>query len=108
MKAGFSLFRVLKIPNTSVLIPSASTVHLPGLWRRVYKILNALVLTLFSLMNFTRVLSEPVALSELNELIILYMSRVIACGKLNLLYFVTDDLLATTLRWFLYASMTLP
>ena len=51
------------------------------------------------LMNFTGIPSGPVALSELNELMILFISWVVACGKLNLLFCVTDDLMAVTLGW---------
>ena len=36
MKAGFNLFRVLKISETNALIPLTSTVHLPDLSRRVF------------------------------------------------------------------------
>ena len=50
-------------------------------------------------MNFTGIPSGPVALSELNELMILFISWVVACGKLNLLFCVTDDLMAITLGW---------
>ena len=52
-----------------------------------------------SLINFTGIPSRPVALSELNELMISFMPWVVACGKLNLLFCVTGDLMATTLVW---------
>ena len=51
-------------------------------------------------MNFTGIHSGPVAFLELNELIILFMSWVVAFGKLNLLFWVTDDLMTTTLDSF--------
>ena len=52
-----------------------------------------------SLMNITGIPSGPVALLEVNELIILFMSWVVAGGKLNLLFCVTDNLAAITLGW---------
>ena len=52
-----------------------------------------------SLMNFNRIPSGPVALSEFSELMILFMSWVVACGKSNLLFCVTDDFMAITLGW---------
>ena len=52
-----------------------------------------------SLIDFTGIPSGPVALLEVNELIILFMSWVVACSKLNLLFCVTDNLTATTQGW---------
>ena len=50
-------------------------------------------------MNFAGIPSGLVALSELNELMILFMSWAVACGKLNLLSCLTDDLMVITLGW---------
>ena len=52
-----------------------------------------------SLMNFTGIPSGPAALWEINELMILFMSWVAACYKLNMLFCVTDDLMVITPGW---------
>ena len=59
-------------------------------------------------MNSTGISSRPVALLELNELMILFISWVVARGKLNLLFCVTDDLMAIKLGWSRQVSMILP
>ena len=53
----------------------------------------------FAELNFTGIPSGPVALSDLNELMILFMGWVVVCGKLNLLFCVTGDLMAIILVW---------
>ena len=58
-----------------------------------------------SLMNFTGILPGPVTLVESNELMILIITWLDACGKLNFPFRVTDDLMVITLGWFRYVSM---
>ena len=55
-----------------------------------------------SLMSFTGIPSEPVAL---NELMILFMPWSVTCGKLNFLFCVTDDLIGVTFGWSCQVSM---
>ena len=50
-------------------------------------------------------MAEPAALSEFNEWTILFISWEVQCSKLNLLYCVTDYLMAVTLWWIRYVSM---
>ena len=47
-------------------------------------------------------------MSELNELMILFMSWVVACGKLNFLFCITDNLIAITLGWSQLVSIIFP
>ena len=58
-----------------------------------------------SLMNFTGIPSGPGSLVRIQRFIILFLSWVVACGKLNLLFCVTDDLMGTTLGGLRYWSM---
>ena len=61
------------------------------------------------LINFSRILSGSKALPELNELMLLFMSWVVvACGKANLLFCVTDYLLTMTLGWSRQVWMIFP
>ena len=59
-------------------------------------------------MHFTGIPSGPIALSELDKLIMKFMSWVVACGNLNLPFCVADDLMAITLGWSWYVSMIFP
>ena len=61
-----------------------------------------------SSINFTGTLSKHAASSEFKELIILFTSWGVACGKLNLLFCVTDTLMAITLELSRYVSMIFP
>ena len=61
-----------------------------------------------SLMNFIGIPSGNVALSKFNELIIFFMFWVVACGKLNLLFCVADNLMTITFGWSWYVSIIFP
>ena len=61
-----------------------------------------------SLMNFTGIVQEPVALSQSNEFMILLIFQVVVCDKSKLLFCATGDLMTVALRYFWSVSMIFP